>query len=173
MRVLIFLLSAAAATAAHAGDLQSCVGIDSDVARLECYDQLAGLEAAEESAASAAALAPAQPAASAAPEKPAPPAEAMSEQVFGKSVEEAQVAYAEAMGTKEVDEISGTVVSAGKDGFGHVIVELDNGQRWRQARKEYFKLRPGDEVVIKKAALGSYSMQKMSGGRWTKVRRID
>ena len=159
--------------AAHADDVQSCAGIESDVARLECYDKLAGLEAAEEPAAAAAPAAPVRPAPSEAPGKPASPAETMPEQVFGKSVEEAQVAYAEAAGIKEVDEIRGTVAKAAKDGLGHIIVELENGQRWRQARKEYFKVRAGDEVVITKATLGSYSMQNVSGGRWTKVRRID
>lgn len=168
MRVSIFLLAIGLVTNAQAGDLQTCASIESDVARLECYDLLSGRAAGEERAAAKAAAAEEQaaPAPAAAP-KPMP------EEVFGKSVEDTQEAYARAAGIEEVSEIRATVAKVSKDGYGRVSVVLDNGQRWRQIRKAYFKVSEGDEVIVRKAALQSYTLQMASGGRGTKVRRVD
>ena len=166
MRVSIFLLAIGLVTNAQAGDLQTCASIESDVARLECYDLLSGRAAGEERAAVKAAAAKKQAAPAAAP-KPMP------EEVFGKSVEDTQEAYARAAGIEEVSEIRATVAKVSKDGYGRVSVVLDNGQRWRQIRKAYFKVSEGDEVIVRKAALQSYTLQMASGGRGTKVRRVD
>lgn len=166
MRVVIFLFGVALAASAHSNDLETCAHIDSDAARLECYDGLAGRVSGE--AAAAAAPAPTQAEAT-----PQAEPETTPEDVFGKPPEEIYAAYAEATGVEEVNEIRATVVTAGKDSRGHVMVELDNGQRWRQVRKEYFKVSDGDEVVISKAVLGSYNMKRASGGRGTKVRRTN
>lgn len=168
MRVVIFFFGVALAATAHSDSLETCAGIDADTDRLACYDRLAGREAGEK----AAAAAPAPTKAEATPQAEPEP-ETTPEDVFGKPPEEVYAAYAEATGVADVNEIRATVVTAGRDSRGHVMVELDNGQRWRQARKEYFKVSDGDEVVISKAVLGSYTMKRVSGGRGTKVRRTN
>ena len=78
-----------------------------------------------------------------------------------------------AAGVEEFDEVVARVIRVVKDGRGRFVLVLDNQQRWRQVSSERFKIKVGDEVVIREAALGSFVLQQRSGGRKTKVRRQD
>jgi hypothetical protein len=54
-------------------------------------------------------------------------------------------------------EITGVVQHIGERAYGQVVITLDNGQTWLQNEPmDYFPLKAGDSVVIRKAALGSY-----------------
>ena len=56
-----------------------------------------------------------------------------------------------------------------------VLMSLDNGQTWRQEEvSARFVVHEGDTVRIKKGALGSYRMVRISHGTsgWVEVRRI-
>ena len=52
-------------------------------------------------------------------------------------------------------------------------ITLDNGQRWHQITSSYLRLKVGDAVVIKRAALDSYKLVKVGNNRAMKVRRVN
>ena len=191
MRLVSVLLSVFFLSVLHAADIRDCVEIESDEERLRCYDDLAMRSAGmapEPPAAPEPSTAP-EPAVAAAPPSapeslsvqqqptPTPEAEqavaATPEELFGKSDEEKNAAIAEAAGVEDVSSISTSVTSVTSDLHGKMTINLDNGQRWRQVRAERFDVGVGDEVVIKRAILGSFTLQNKSGGRKTKVRRVD
>jgi hypothetical protein len=61
----------------------------------------------------------------------------------------------------EVDEVQGVVASAAQDGLGHWMVTLEDGAVWVQTDNNRLALRPrpGQPVVISRAALGSFMMR--------------
>ncbi len=62
--------------------------------------------------------------------------------------------------TEEVDTVTSTVASAGKDGFGKWSVTLANGQLWKQTdSKTILRARRGDKVELRRGLLGSFFMR--------------
>ena len=172
MRVVLSLLGvglaasvAASSQLAPAEEFLGCREVESERLRLECYDGIADRLMAELEASVA-------PAALDAPKTP-DAAETEPENLFGMSAEGKSAIIAEASGVVEVDEVVARVTRVVKDGRGRLVLVLDNQQRWRQVSSERFKIKVGDEVVIREAALGSFALQQRSGGRKTKVRRQD
>lgn len=73
--------------------------------------------------------------------------------------------------TEEVDRLESTVASAGRDGSGKWSVTLANGQVWRQVDNEPLtRVRSGDKVQIRRAALNSFFMN-VGGQRAVRARR--
>jgi len=60
-----------------------------------------------------------------------------------------------------VDTVEGVVASASQDGLGHWVVALQDGAIWTQVDNNTLALRPrpGQRVVINRAALGSFMMR--------------
>jgi hypothetical protein len=54
---------------------------------------------------------------------------------------------------------------------GAVVLELDNGQTWRQAGTEDLLVRTGDTVKISRAALGSFWLVTPAN-RGARVKRV-
>jgi hypothetical protein len=54
-----------------------------------------------------------------------------------------------------------------------MLVVLDNGQTWRQLDNKALHLDSGETVVIRKASLGSYQLEKESGSRRIRVKRLN
>lgn len=165
MKTRYFLPLAAMAAMAQADELSECATLESDEARLNCYDEAAQRAAApaEEAAPAAAEPAPATTPASV----PQP------KELFGKSAEETSEIIAEAAGVENVDEISGKVVAVARDPYRRHTVTLDNGQKWTQTRTDRFDVDVGDDVTVRKATLGSFTMKNETDGGQTKVRRVD
>lgn len=145
---------AAMAPLAQADELGECATLESDEARLQCYD-----EAAQRAAAPA--------------EEAAPASVPQPKELFGKTAEETSEIIAEAAGAENVNEISGKVVAVASDPYRRYTVTLDNGQKWTQSRTDRFDVDVGDDVTVRKATLGSFTMENKSGGGQTKVRRVD
>jgi hypothetical protein len=61
----------------------------------------------------------------------------------------------------EVDEVQGVVASASQDGLGHWMITLQDGAVWIQTdnRRLALRPRPGQPVVVSRAALGSFMMR--------------
>ncbi len=188
MRVTLLSLCLCFAAFLQAQVVVDCSEIESDEARLACYDERFGrsdagdqvppsaVEATADVAAAPEPAATAEPAAESAPAvAPAPEAapKASGEQLFGKSSDETSAAIAEAAGVEDVSSITASATSVASDPYGKITISLDNGQRWRQVRAERFDVSVGDEVVIRRAVFGSFTLQRKSGGRKTKVRRLD
>lgn len=62
---------------------------------------------------------------------------------------------------EEIDHIESTVASASQDGYGHWAVRLADGSLWVQTDNNVLALRPrpGQAVVVQRAALGSFMMR--------------
>ena len=61
----------------------------------------------------------------------------------------------------EIDHIESTVASASQDGYGHWAVRLADGSLWIQVDNNVLALRPrpGQPIVVQRAALGSFMMR--------------
>jgi hypothetical protein len=169
MKFLKFLFLAGAVSLAHAEEITDCAALESDEQRLECYDKAAQRAGA-----------PAQDAVTeqalpkvASENEPTATPELAPEDLFGKSAEESSEIVAEAVGLENIDEISARVVAVTRDPYRRYTVTLDNGQKWQQSRTDRFDIDVGDDVVVRKAALGSFTLQNVSGGGQTKVRRVE
>jgi hypothetical protein len=173
------LLGAAQSPSTPPQSLATCAALSSDAERLACYDRVAGHAAPAAGApaavtapvapapaaiapAPAAASAPAVPAAAAVPPAPAaPPAPQAS---FG--LYEAEHPKVPALS----DSFEGRVSSLGKSKYGRQTVALEGGALWELDEADPL-LAAGDNVVITRAALGSYLMRTPSK-RVHRVRRL-
>jgi hypothetical protein len=74
--------------------------------------------------------------------------------------------------TPELKPLRARVTALGHDASGALIVDLDNGQQWRQTSGSSSPLlEVGHEVTITRAALNSFRMSTPSG-RALKVKRV-
>ena len=135
---VVLACGAPAAASASLEDLVArCRGIEDAAARLRCYDTAAGRPAA-------AGVAPAGPA------EAALTAAGPTERTFGFTA--AQIHPTDAEGPKA---IHGRIASIGAGRIGGFTVTLDSGQVWASA-DDGTRLNIGDEVTVKRAALGSF-----------------
>lgn len=161
------------------GSLETCARISDDARRLACYDGLAGRvrqgtavavapsPAPATAPETAAVLAPAPAAAGAAPVTAAPVAvDPVAD--FGLSDQ----ARKEREPEKWVESVTARVTNVGQTASDRYVITLDNGQTWVQSETNTRAiLAPGDNVTIKRAALGSF---KLSGPRsvYWRVKRL-
>ena len=111
---------------------------------------------------------PRQPLAAATASRPPAPSPEQARQNFGLSAEKVLGPQG---GPTEI-EAKVTAVQA-NEVTGRAVVTLDNGQVWQQleATKATKRPRPGDQVVIREASLGSYLMVAPERGS-ARVRRV-
>jgi hypothetical protein len=160
--VLLALLGALATGLAHGASdaaLRACRTISADAARLACFDRLVD-GTAEPAAAAASAAAPAPP-------QPTP------EQLFGRDAAESEAIVRQSAGIGRAQELSLTVTAWRAGAHDKAEVTFSNGQVWQQLDSPLARLKPGDQVVIRRAAFGSYLMTRPGGGRSIRMRRID
>jgi len=180
MRIVIWFICVGLASNAQAEEI--CSDIDSDDARLRCYDEVAERSAAKELGPQSSAVDQDTPAPAADPSSVAhrdiaaaastAPA-ATPKELFGRSAEDTSAIIADAAGVEEINKLEARAVSVTRDPYGRFVVLLDNQQRWRQVGSERFQIKAGDEIEIRRAALGSFWLQRRAGGRKTKVRRLE
>lgn len=167
--VLAFVpVSLAQEEAASTDAVYACADISDDIERLACYDTAVGRlkvaeEAGEVTTISRAEIEEVQRD-SFGFSIPSLPKIAMPK--FGGGDKDGKPAF------EEFNEISAGVTRVRKDSSGKLLVQLDNGQTWRQSdsRRVYLRGGEADSAVIKKAALGSFRM-KLDGGTAFRVER--
>jgi hypothetical protein len=137
-------MRAGQAQVVSAVDLARCATIPADANRLACYDQLARSN-------------PTAGRASAAP----PPAQPT--QSFGMTKPPASK-------PPEPSRMEARVIGISRDSRDTAVVKLDNDQTWA-IDDDPGMLRTGDAIVIKRAALGSFSMSTPTG-RVYRARRL-
>lgn len=71
-----------------------------------------------------------------------------------------------------IDTIQLTVSKVKKDAYGALKLEFKNGQVWKQTDSRHFKLKPEQEVFIKKAALGSFVLGMEDRNTTIRVKRL-
>lgn len=141
LTVLVLVFPPASAATEPEGLAHPCAAVREDADRLACYDSAFGRPGAADPR-----PADAEPA-------------AMANRDFGFSEAEKRVRYPDSARDKELDQIEATVVSISFRSTGSAVVTLDNGQVWEQAETlTSARLRAGDNVTIRKAALGSYRL---------------
>jgi len=127
--------------------LRACASVKKSSERLACYDQTIERLSSDAAAASA-------PARSA-------------EQMFG-----AAAPNRTSVEREEVASVSARVTALRHDASGALLIDLDNGQQWRQMSGASSPLlEVGHEVTITRAALNSFRMSTPTG-RALKVKRV-
>jgi len=180
----IFLLTCFAASATFAETPpQSCTKIADDSHRLACYDSAFGYTPAAPAAASsrteaATASPPAGVATTTAPQAAPTAAVASAAAAASPAVERTedfgltQQAQRDRAGVLTVESISATVTSVDRNTADRLVVSLDNGQVWQQSESSsQIRIKPGDTVTIKRAALGSFMLVTVRNGS-TRAKRI-
>jgi hypothetical protein len=99
-----------------------------------------------------------------------PPTPATKPEEFGKASPEPQE-------SKELTQISASVVELARTSRGKTLFFLDNGQLWRQIDADSTDLRdlpstPGTKVTIEKGFLGSYNLLVAGRNGLVKVNRV-
>jgi len=83
-----------------------------------------------------------------------------------------QLAEKTGPGPAELKDLTAHVVELSPAPAGGVVVDLDNGQRWRQTTFDQdLMLKVGDAVHIRRATLGSFILGAPSG-RFAHVARV-
>lgn len=155
----------APALAAQPVDAERCAAIDADQPRLACYDELFRKAAPADQPATQ--HAPRQAAATATPSASEVPSTSEAEAMFG-------LTQAAAVSATQLGRMTSRVVSISQHKTGRPVLSLENGQRWwpvERADFEYF--RPGDPIVIRPAAMGSFLAVKEGRARTVRIRRLD
>lgn len=133
--------------------LRTCSSIKRNSERLACYDR--SVEQLSTSAPD-----------SSVTFKPSP------EAMFGTTSADARPAPSSTAERQELATLTARVSRLDRDGEGMYVIELDNGQSWRQLNgPKTLLLKEGDEVTISRGALNSFRLATRNG-RAAKVRRI-
>jgi len=69
------------------------------------------------------------------------------------------------------DSMTATVTSVKKNAYGKLRITLDNGQKWIQSDSGKLKLKKGEQVVITRASLGSFKLNRVGKKKAIKVKR--
>jgi hypothetical protein len=157
MKIHSLVLSLFAATAAAETPtavppgLLNCVSIARNSERLACFDNAIAALAAG---------------------KPVSGPASSPESSFGiLSSSSAPASRSAASSRADIESLSSTVKGFGRADDGSLVVQLENGQSWKQISGNDTLLKVGDAVTINRAALGSFQMI-MPTGRSAKVRRV-
>ena len=164
--ILVFLLAGTDA------ELLECHAIQTDTARLACYDKVTGRGKSE--------MAP-EPEGVAmrdtAVEDSGIAQETISdidlEELFGISANETEKIVEEAIGIESIDAIETRVAEVHQNPAGKLVIALENQQRWIQLDSKRLNLHPGEKVRIRRGAMNSFLMAKSVGGLSIRVKRID
>ena len=96
-----------------------------------------------------------------------------AQSLFGTSDAEAKRIVQEQLAIEQLEHIESTVADIRQSAGRKLTVVLENGQIWRQLDSSRLLLKQGEAVVIRKASLSSYLLEKQSGSRTIRVKRID
>lgn len=144
----------------HAAVIQqllACRAMSDGAARLACYDAAAGRMGEAEAKGDIVVIDRAQ-------------AQQAHREAFGLHVPSLGF-VTRALAPEDVDQIQGVVKSARADAYGKWTFQLQDGAVWRQIDGELFRdPKPGQNVVIRRAALGSFKMS-VDGQPTIKVHR--
>jgi hypothetical protein len=159
-----------ASVSAGGEPLQYCRAISHDAARLACYDRLAG-EATSQLPPAPTSVAPPAPqsgkaAAAASPAAPTP------EELFGLDPAASEEIVRRASGIGRLEEIRQQVAVLRTNPEGKLVMTLDSGQVWAQVDTLALRLAEGDQVRIRRAAMGSYLLAPEGVTRAIRVRRV-
>ncbi|RUO76779.1 hypothetical protein [Pseudidiomarina taiwanensis] len=143
----VLISGGVSAQAVSTEQLAACAQVENPLQRLVCYDKLAAGQGV-----------------TAATDATAPPT-AKPESQFGKE----HLAEDNA----QADMIYVVVVNAREDAYGKWVLELDNGQKWRQTDSQTFRIQENEEYYIERGLLNSFYLGREGQNRRIQVRRVD
>ena len=145
--------------------LTKCRQIEEIAERVVCYDKIADSHFPMESSDSVETSTPPEIAESSA----VPDAQSL----FGTNDAEAKRIVETSLAIEQISEIEAIVTGVRRSSNKKLTVTLDNGQVWRQLDNKPLPLKSGEAVIVRKASLGSYLMEKQSGSRSIRVKRAN
>jgi hypothetical protein len=96
-----------------------------------------------------------------------------AESLFGTNDAEAKRLVETLLAIEQISEIEAIVTDVRESANEKLTVTLDNGQSWRQVDNQPMRLKSGETVIVRKASLGSFLMEKQSGSRSIRVKRVN
>lgn len=145
--------------------MTECRQIAGIVERVACYDSIVDSRYPTDSSDSVETRTPPEPAeAIAGPD---------AQSLFGRNDAEAKRIVETTLAIEQIDQIEATVTEVGKSPSKKLTMVLDNGQIWRQLDNQPLRLKRGEAVIVRKASLGSFLMEKKSGSRSIRVKRVN
>ena len=96
-----------------------------------------------------------------------------AQSLFGTGDAEAKRIVEITLEIEQIDQIAAIVTDVRESATKTLTVTLDNEQVWRQLDSKRLRLKSGEAVIVRKASLGSYLMEKQSGGRSIRVKRLN
>jgi len=96
-----------------------------------------------------------------------------AQSLFGTNDADAKRIVETSLAIEQITQIEAVVTDVRKSATRKLTVTLDNGQIWRQLDSQTLLLKKGEAVIVRKASLGSYLMEKQSGGRSIRVKRAN
>ena len=162
--IAAILFTALPMTTATAADglqpLRDCAAIGDDAGRLACYDREVGRRQAAPAGSAAVAATAA-----------AAPVRAKPEELFGLPPGKVSEMYVATPESEKVAMITAKVTAVRPLDAQRSIIELDNGQQWRQVDKDTkARFKAGEAVTIKHNSFGSYWMS--GDGHYLRVKRV-
>lgn len=151
IRAFVAIATAFVCTAAAAAQvdpaIKACATLRNDPERLACYDRTVAQLSGDADA------------------KPLTP-----QDLFGIEAASSTASTA-APAREEIPSITAQVSQLRQASDGSLVIELDNGQVWKQEDSKSLLLKIGDAVTITRAALKSFKLSA-PGSRFARVRRL-
>ena len=167
---LLTITGTAQANEVNLQALQACTFVENDFNRLLCYDNVMAGKSLSKPATKQQIEQPAT--SSAAPVAAAPVTAAASTQIVKTKNEDFGLEHKEVAKVND-DQISAIVKSVKKAPYGELIIELDNGQQWRQVGSDSLRLKEQDVVVIERGVFNSFLLKVEGQNRSIRVKRTN
>lgn len=167
---LLTITGTAQANEVNLQALQACTFVENDFNRLLCYDNVMAGKSLSKPATKQQIEQPA--ASSATPVAAAPVTAAASTQIVKTKNEDFGLEHKEVAKVND-DQISAIVKSVKKAPYGELIIELDNGQQWRQVGSDSLRLKEQDVVVIERGVFNSFLLKVEGQNRSIRVKRTN
>lgn len=164
---LLTITGTAQANEVNLQALQACTFVENDFNRLLCYDNVMAGKSLSKPATKKQIE---QPVASSAAAVAA--AGATNEQIVRTKNEDFGLEHKEVAKVND-DQISASVKSVKKAPYGELIIELDNGQQWRQVGSDSLRLKKQDVVVIERGVFNSFLLKVEGQNRSIRVKRTN
>jgi len=159
----LLVLAQPALTAEEA--MTACRQIEDIVERVACYDEIVDSRYAVESRDDVEITkSPELSESSAIPD---------AQSLFGTNDSEAKRIVEISLAIEQISQVEATVANVREAANRKLTVALGNGQIWRQLDNQPMRLKSGETVIVRKASLGSFLMEKKSGGRSIRVKRTN
>ena len=154
---LLTIAGTAQANEVNLQALQACTFVENDFNRLLCYDNvMAGKSLSK----------PVKK------QQIEQPKTKQSEQIVKTKNEDFGVEHKEVAKVND-DQINAIVKSVKTAPYGELIIELENGQQWRQIGSDKIKLKVNETVIIERGVFNSFLLRIEGQNRSIRVKRTD